>query len=120
MIEKFKRMAVAIQVLRLPSLTVGLICLALLVVIILFFPSDQDNRLIIPSIVGFLWGMGTYTFIVTFRSAPNNPSKPLSLLGKIKFTFTRAWYWLISVILLFGTVALIVITIRMVSILLKG
>lgn len=120
MIDKFKRMAVAIQVFRLPSLSVGLICLAALVVIIIFFPSDQDARLIIPSVVGFLWGIGTYSFIVTFRSAPNNPSRPLSLIGKIKHAFTRAWYWFISLILLLGTAAVIVITIRMISIWLRG
>jgi hypothetical protein len=88
-------------------------------VIILFFPSDQDTRLIIPSIVGFLWGTGTYAFIVTFRSAPNIPSRPLGFIGKIKHAFTRAWYWFISLILLLGTVAIIVITIRMISIWLR-
>lgn len=119
MIDKFKRMAVAIQVLRLPCLSLGLISLTSLAVIILFFPSDQDTRLIIPSIVGFLWGIGTYAFIVTFRSAPNNPSRTLGLIGKIKHAITRVWYWLISLILIFGTVAIIIITIRMISIWLK-
>jgi hypothetical protein len=119
MIYKFKRIAVAIQVLRLPCLSLGLISLAALIVIILFFPSDQDTRLIIPSIVGFLWGMGTYSFIVTFRSAPDNPSRPLSIFGKIKHAYTRAWYWFISLTLLFGTVSIIIITIRMILIWLR-
>ena len=120
MIDKFKRIALAIQALRLPFLLIGLISLTSLVVIILFFPSDQENRLLIPSMVGFLWGMGIYAFILTFRSAPDNPSRPLSLLGKITLTVTRAWYWLIGVILLIGTIAMIVITIRMTSIWLRN
>jgi len=119
MINKIKRVAIAIQVFRLPSLLLGLISLTALIIIILFFPSDQDTRLIIPCIVGLLWGTGIYLFIVTFRSAPKEPSRPLSLFGKMKYAFTRAWYWLISVILIFGAVWTIVITIRMFSILLK-
>jgi len=120
MIDKIKRLAIAIQVFRLPSLLLGLISLTALIIIILFFPSDQDTRLIIPLIVGLLWGTGIYLFIVTFRSAPKEPSRPLSLFGKMKYAVTRAWYWLISMILIFGAVWTIIITIRMVSIWLKG
>jgi hypothetical protein len=116
MIDPLKRIAVAIQWLRLPSLTLGLICLTSLAVMILFFPSDHDARWIIPCMVGFLWGAGTYLFIDTFRSAPDKPSRPLGLLGKMKYAFTRAWYWLISMILIIGTIAAIVTTVRMVSI----
>jgi hypothetical protein len=66
MIDSLKRAAQAIQVLRLPSLIIGLISLVLLAVTILFFTSDQGDRYIIPSIIGLLWGMATYSFIVTF------------------------------------------------------
>jgi hypothetical protein len=120
MIDKIKRIAIAIQGLRLPSLFLGLFSLTALIVIILFFPSNQANRLIIPSIVGLLWGMGTYLFVVTFRSAPTEPTRSLSFFGKIKYALTRAWYWLISVILILGVIWTIVITIRMVSIWLRG
>ncbi len=74
MIDKLKRLALSIQVLRLPSLSVGLISLISLVVVILFFASEQDTLFLIPCIVGFLWGMSAYTFIVTFRAVPENPA----------------------------------------------
>ena len=120
MIDKMMRAAIAIQILRLPSLLLGLISLTGLIIIILFFPSDQDTRLIIPCIVGLLWGMGTYLFIITFGSIPTEPSKSLRFFDKMKYALARAWYWLISLILIFGAVWTIVITIRMVSILLKN
>ena len=116
MIDKLKRLALSIQVLRLPSLSVGLISLISLVVVILFFEFEQDTLFVIPCIVGFLWGMSTYSFIVTFRSIPQEPSTPLRLYGKLKHTITRVWYWLLSVVFLGATAAIFVVTIRMISI----
>jgi len=119
MIKKLKRMAVAIQLLRLPSLLLGLISLTSLIVIIFFSPSGQDTHLIIPCIVGSIWGIGIYSFIITFQSVPKERSMPLSLFGKMKYAFTRAWYWLIGIIFIFGAIWTIVMTIRMISILVK-
>jgi hypothetical protein len=119
MIDKLKRLALSIQVLRLPSLSVGFISLISLVVIILFFESEQDALFVIPCIVGFLWGISAYTFIVTFRAVPQKPSTQLRFFGKLKYAITRIWYWLLSVVFLGATVALIVVTIRMVSIWLR-
>lgn len=116
MIDYFKRVAQAIQMLRLPSLWVGLISLASLVVMVLFGPSDKGSLLIIPCIVGWLWGMSAYAFIVTFRAVPEKPTAPLKFFGKLKHAMTRTWYGLISVIVLGATLAMIVITVRMISI----
>ena len=116
MIDKFKRVAQAIQMLRLPSLWIGLISLTSLVVNVLFFAPDQGSRFIIPCIVGLLWGMSTYAFIVTFRAVPEKPIAPLKFFGKLKHTMTRAWYGLISVIVLGATLATVAVTIRMISI----
>ena len=116
MIDTFKRVAQAIQMLRLPSLWVGLISLTSLVAIVLFWPSDQGSQFIIPCIVGWLWGMSAYAFIVTFRAIPEKPTTPLKFFGKLKHTMTRTWYGLISVIVLGATLAMIVVTIRMITI----
>jgi len=119
MIDDLKRMAQAIQVLRLPSLMVGLISLASLVTAVLLFASDQGDRYIIPSMVGLLWGIGTYSFIVTFRAVPDKRHASSRFFGKLKHTITRLWYGLISLIFLGATVAILVVTIRMVLIWLR-
>jgi hypothetical protein len=119
MIDTFKRMAQAIQVLRLPSLGVGLISLASLVVIVLFFASGQGDRFIIPFSVGLLWGVSTYSFIVIFRAVPDKTNTPLRFFGKLKHTITRLWYGLVCLFFLGATAAMLVVTIRMVSIWLR-
>lgn len=119
MIDTLKRMAQAIQMLRLPSLGVGLISLASLLVIVLFFAGGQGDRFIIPFSVGWLWGLSTYSFIVTFRAVPDKPNAPLKFFGKLKHTVTRLWYGVVGLFFLGATAAMLVVTIRMVSIWLR-
>ena len=119
MIDTLKRMAQAIQVLRLPSLGVGLISLASLVVIVLFLTAGQGDRFIIPFSVSLLWGLSTYSFIVTFRAVPDKPNAPLGFISKLTHTIARLWYGLVSLFFLGATVVLLVVTIRMVTIWLR-
>ncbi|WP_372682146.1 hypothetical protein [Desulfosarcina sp.] len=119
MIDTLKRVARAIQVLRLPSLGVGLVSLASLVVIVLFFTGGQGDRLIIPLSAGWLWGLSTYSFIVTFRAVPDKPNAPLKFSSKLKHIISRLWYGLVSLFFLGATAAMLVVTIRMVSIWLR-
>lgn len=120
MIDTLKRIAQAIHVLRLPSLGVGLISLTSLVAIVLFFSAGQGDRFIIPFSVSLLWGLSTYSFIVTFRAVPDKPSGSLSFFSKLKHTIARLWYGLVSLFFIGATVALLVVTIRMVSIWLRS
>ena len=119
MINKLQRIAQAIQMLRLPSISVGLISLASMVVIIFISESTEGDRFIIPCFVGLLWAMSTYSFIVTFRSVPEKASKTLRFFSKLKHNIYRGWYWFISVVFLGTTVAVILLTYRMVSIWLR-
>ena len=119
MIDTLKRMAQAIQVLRLPSLGVGLISLGSLVVIVLFLTAGQGDRFIIPFSVSLLWGLSTYSFIVTFRAVPDKPNAPLKFFSNLKHTITRVWYGLVGVFFLGATAAMLVVTIRMVLIWLR-
>ena len=96
-------MAQAIQVLRLPSLGIGLISLASLVVIVLFFAAEKGDRFIIPFSVSLLWGLSTYSFIVTFRAVPDKPNAPLRFFSKLKHTITRLWYGLVGLFFLGAT-----------------
>ncbi len=116
MIDKFQRIAQAIQFLRLPSIAVGLISLASIVVIIITSKSHAGDRFLIPSFVGLLWAMSTYSFIVTFRSVPEKASKTMRFFRKLKRNIYRGWYWFISIVFLGTTVCVIFVTYRVVSI----
>ena len=102
--------------LRLPLLGVGLVSLASLVVIVLFFADGQGDRFVIPFSVSLLWGLSTYAFIVTFRAIPDKPDAPLRFFSKLKHTIARVWYGLIGVFFLGATAAMLVVTIRLVLI----
>ena len=119
MIDRLQRIAQSIQFLRLPSIAVGLISLASMVVIILTSKSHEGDRFLIPSVVGLLWAMTTYAFLVTFRSVPEKANKTLRLVSRLKRNISRGWYWFISVVFIGTTAAAIFITIRMVSIWLR-
>jgi hypothetical protein len=119
MIDKLQRIAQAIQILRLPSIAVGLIGLASLVMIMFISKSHEGDRFLIPSIVGLFWAISAYSFIVTFRSVPEKANKSLKFFSKLKRIINRGWYWFIGVVFLCTTVAAMFVTYRMVSIWLR-
>ncbi len=119
MIDKLQKVAQAIQILRLPSIAVGIIGLVSTVIIIFNSSSHEDDLFLIPSIVALLWAMSTYFFIVTFRLIPEKPSKSLKLIAKLKQNISRGWYWFIGIIFLGTTLAAMALSYRMVSIWLK-
>ena len=120
MIDKLQRISQATQILRLPSIAVGLISLASMVVIMFISESQESDRFLIPSIVGLLWAISTYSFIVTFRSVPEKANKSLKFFSKLKRIINRGWYWFIGVVFLGTTVAIMFVTFRMVSIWLES
>lgn len=90
-----------------------------MVVIILTSKSHEGDRFLIPSVVGLLWAMTTYAFLVTFRSVPEKASKTWRLVSRLKRNISRGWYWFISAVFVGTTVGAIFITIRMASIWLR-
>jgi hypothetical protein len=119
MIAKLQRTAQAIQILRLPSIAVGLISLAAIVVIVFASKSHEGDVFLIPSIVSLLWAMNTHAFILTFRSIPEQSTKSLKFFSRLKRNMIRAWYWFIGVVFLCSTVAATFLTYRLVSIWLR-
>ena len=119
MIDKLQRVSQAIQHLRLPAIAVGFFCLVTMIVIILNSNSHVGDRFLIPSYVGVVWAMSTYTFIVTFESVPEKADNSLSIFGKLKRHLHRGWYWVISMVFLSTTLAAIYFTNSMISIWLR-
>ena len=116
MIDKLQGIAKAIQILRLPSIAVGLISLASMVAIIFISKSHESDRFLIPSIVVLLWAISTYTFIVNFRSVPKKANKSMKFFSKLKRYINRSWHWFIGVVFVGTTIAVMVLSFRMVSI----
>ena len=120
MIDKFQRIALSIRFLLLPSMLVGSICLVSMAIILMSARSDEFERFLRPSLLGFVWAATIYSFIATFRTIPDKAEKSQRLIGKIKHRISRGWYWFIAVVFLGTTVAALVFTGRLISIWLKA
>jgi hypothetical protein len=119
MIDTLQRIATAIQMLRLPSIVVGWVSLASLVVTIFFLAPHQGDRFIIPGLVGLLWAISAYAFIATFRSVPEKPGRSSRRLARLWQKLKRGWYGFISAVFLLATLIVIVLTFRLVSVWLR-
>ncbi len=116
MIDKFKNIAEAIKILRVPSIVAGIIGLVSIVVIIFSSSPHEDDVYLVPSIVIVLWSMSSYIFIATFCSIPEKPNKSYRILAKLKHHIYRGWYWLIGLLFIGTTLATLVLSYRIVSI----
>ena len=120
MIDTLQRIAVAIQMLRRPSIVIGLVSLVSLAVTIFFLSPHQGDRYIIPSFVALLWAISAYAFIEAFHSVPEKPCSTAKRMSRLVQQIKRGWYGFISLVFLFMTVVVIALTFRLLSIWLTG
>lgn len=116
MIDQFKRIALAIRVLRVPAIIVGLVCATAIIVLLMTSDSRQDDRLLMPSFVGLLWAIGLFTFIESFRAVPERAGSDQTLYGRLKRSMRRGWYWVLVVVFVGATAVAMFLTGRLVSI----
>ena len=107
------------RILLLPSMLVGSICLVSMAIIVMGARSEEFERFLTPSLVGFVWAATTYSFIATFCTIPEKADNSQRLIGKLKRRISRGWYWFIAVVFLGTTVAALILTGRLMSIWLK-
>ena len=119
MIDKLQRIAQSIQVMLVPSIVVGFICLISVVMIILNAGSDEGDRYLMPGFTGLIWALTTYSFIVTFRNVPEKADSSQNFAGRMRRRASRSWYWLIALVFLGTTGAVLIFTVRLMSIWLK-
>ena len=81
--------------------------------------SAQDDRYLIPSIVGLLWSLSTWTFISTFRSIPQKPAQTLGLIGRFGTRIRRGWYWFLALACGLSSAAVVWISVRLISLWLR-
>ncbi len=119
MIDRFQRIAHRIRLLRLPAVVLGVTCVVAMFTILLFTRSKEWDHWFIPSFVGLLWSVSTYSFIVTFQEIPAQADASLRFFAKLKRRFARGWYWFIGLAFLGTSLAILFFTYKMASIWLK-
>lgn len=114
MIDQLQRIAQSIRVLKLPAILVGLGSLTTAVFALFASVSPTEtNKFLIPSVVALLWALSTYAFIETFQSIPEKADKTLSYFGRLKRRLSRGWYWLVGVIFIGTSLAVLFVSYRL-------
>jgi hypothetical protein len=119
MIDKLQSIAGRLQFLRLPAVALGLVSLAAMIFTIVSSKSHEEDYYLIPSIVGLLWSMASYSFLVNFSSVPEKGDSSWKLFARLKRRAVRAGYWLLAALFLLTTLSALFISYRMITIWLR-
>lgn len=119
MIDTFKKIADTLQFLRLPSMILGFVSLVAITTIIISSKSHEEEFFLIPSFVGILWSITTYSFLVYFRDVPEKGGRSWKFSKRLKRAIARAGYWLMGAVFIGTTIGAIFISYRMITIWLR-
>ena len=114
MLDRLKQLAVKLQPARTPVLLLALACLAGIGFLLLVTPQAGD-RLLIPLLALLLWSFSAYDLIATFHAIPSPPAADAGLLQRLRRHLHRGWYWLLALVFLAATVAVLLLTFRLIS-----
>ncbi|MCZ6560473.1 MAG: hypothetical protein O6931_06260 [Gammaproteobacteria bacterium] len=73
----------------------------------------------IPSIVGFLWALSVYSFIGSFQHVPARANSQHSFLAKLMAALRRLRYWILALLALISSVAVLFVTYRLFAVWLR-
>ena len=119
MIDMLKKIADAVQFLRLPSVVLGLICLIAITTILIGSKSQEEEFFAIPSAVGLLWSITTYSFLVYFYAVPEKADQSWKFVKRLKRRIVRAGFWIMGVVFVATTIGAIFVSYRMIAIWLR-
>ena len=119
MLDRLKQLAVKLQPARTPVLLLALACLAGIGFLLLVTPQAGD-RLLIPLLALLLWSFSAYDLIATFHAIPSRPATDAGLLPRFRGRLRRAWYGLLALVFLAATVAVLLISFRLLALWLRA
>lgn len=119
MLDRLKQLAVRLQPARAPALLLVSACLAGVAFILLVTPQAGD-QLLIPLLALLLWSLSAFALINTFCAIPSPSVSDTSLLQRVQRRLHRAWYWLLALVFLAATVAVVLLTFRLIPIWLRA
>lgn len=116
MIDKLRKIAQTLRVLRIPAVIVGLASLIVMAVIIFTSESHEEDFYLIPSIVGLLWAITTYSFLAVFKSIPRKAEHSWKFFRRVKRRLARTWYGILAIAFVGTTVLALLVTYRIAAI----
>ena len=84
----------------------------LLIYSIIFRNTGDPDIFLIPSVIGLLWSLLLLSFTTTFSNLPSKPRSDEKLIKRIKARIMRGFYYIIGLIFLVLTVAIIFLSLK--------
>ena len=112
MIDGLRSIALSARRLAAPALAIALLCLVYVIFVAFTSTSAEDDKYLFPSILGFMWMLSFYAFVETFRYVPQRSHANLGFLARVKQRLSRFWYWVIGLVFLASSAAVVVFTLR--------
>ena len=94
----------------------GLICAGLFILSILDLGYVDSEILLIPSLLCGLWSSLYFILLTTFPSLPPSPGSDVKFFEKVKMQFFRGIYYLLGIIFIALTVAVILISFKLLNV----
>lgn len=116
MIDRLMTIAQSARRLAAPSLAIALLCFVYAIFIAFTSTSVEGDKYLFPSILGFLWMLSFYAFVETFSGVPKRPEANLGFFARAKRKLIRFWYWIIGLVLLASSAAVVMFTARVLAI----
>jgi hypothetical protein len=114
MIDTFQKIATRIRPLRYAAVALGLACLAALAFMVLVAPpSGEQNRYLMPAMVGFVWALSAYGFIDTFQAVPGKADRSRGFLARAGLFLYRGWFWFLAILFSASTLAALLLTFKL-------
>ena len=116
MIDRLRSIARAAGGLAIPSLILAVACLAHAVFIVFTSSSHEDDRYLFPSILVFMWALSVYGFIETFKYVPERLDDAAGFFRRMQRRLSRLWYWIVGLVFLGTSIAVVALTLRALSV----
>ena len=83
---------------------------------VLFRSAGEMDVYLIPSILGTLWSLLLISIIYIFPNVPSVPSADVNYIDKVKIRLKRSLYYLMGLIFLVLSIAIILLSLKMLGI----
>ena len=110
MIERLQRIATILARFRLPIFVLAGFSLIVLVLSVLDNPWLSSDALLMPAILGFCWALMLYSTGEIFQTLPGKASAETTFRGRLSVRFRRLIYWVLGILTVFSTLALLVLS----------
>lgn len=114
MIEKLNKLAIFISPLKWPALIISIALLVVAVTIAVSSSSRDEDILLIPSIVGFVWFLCIYVLISNFQNIPRKIEPEDGWLARIKVRLYRFWFLVLGLLFILTTGLVLFISYRLI------